>query len=217
MSSNPQKSQKMCKSPTKMAVYQKTDKPKELGSYEVMNTNCTMVGSNNLNLDSKINYLAPQIKICTKPAKTNSDVIKKPQSPRLDTYTIQSPKFPPSPSYHIRSQVPLHSPSYSKTFDNPTFQTTRLPITKSPVPTFSAIPNSHNGGPMCSMSPSTYSNPSPSYPSNSVSPYNVQISSPANSVSSITSGVASIKSPVPSPQNIRPPTPQPILPQVSTL
>lgn len=72
---------------------------------------------------------------------------------------------------------------------------------------------SNNNAGMCSMSPSAYSNPSPSYPSAAVSPYNVQISSPANSVSSIASGVAGIKSPVASPQNIRPPTPQPIMQQ----
>ncbi|GLV37010.1 BRD4 interacting chromatin remodeling complex associated protein [Carabus blaptoides fortunei] len=81
-------------------------------------------------------------------------------------------------------------------------------ISSSPV-SLPVNPNLNNGVGMCAMSPSTYSNPSPSYPSNAVSPYSVQISSPANSVSSITG----IKSPIPSPQNIRPPTPQPILPQ----
>lgn len=218
MSSHPQKNQKMCKSPSKSMPYQKADAQKspkalsEIGSYEQLSTNCTMVGSNNLNLDSKINYITPQIKVCAKPMKAQ-EVKKSPRS--LETYIhnqiITNTKFQSANTFnHVRPQV---ATSYSK-FDS--FQTQRLPVNKSPVsfPNVQTNTNVNNGGNVCNMSPSAYSNPSPSYPSNAVSPYNVQNSSPANSISSISSGVAGIKSPVASPQNIRPPTPQPILPQV---
>lgn len=230
MSSHSQKNQKMCKSPSKtMASFQKTETQKssksvqELGSYEQLSTNCTMVGSNNLNLDTKINYITPQIKVCAKPMK-QTELAKKPQSPRsMETFihnSITNAKFQAANNFNnIRPQVAI-SASYNK-FENVSFQQ-RLPVNKSPGPSFTGLPTQpsnqglNNGGSMCNMSPSAYSNPSPSYPSNAVSPYNVQISSPANSISSISSGIAGIKSPVPSPQNIRPPTPQPILPQVNT-
>lgn len=53
--------------PTTANVH-RSPKPHDLTGYELLSTNCTMVGSNNLNLDSKIGYLAaPQPKVC--PAK----------------------------------------------------------------------------------------------------------------------------------------------------
>lgn len=246
----------------------------ELGNYEIPNTNCTMVGSNNLTLDSKLNnssiaYQIPQIKVCAKPMKSPGDspnLLKKPHSPRslpMETFMHNSlvqniTKYTAtnvvSNFNHLRGLQPSPTPSmagaagYNKlvTFEglqgtapvSPYAQQQQqqqalsaVRITKSSAPpSFTNVsnissspvslpvnPNLNNGVGMCAMSPSAYSNPSPSYPSNAVSPYNVQISSPANSVSSITSGVAGIKSPIPSPQNIRPPTPQPILPQVLTL
>lgn len=241
MSSHSLKNPKMCKSPSKtMAAVQKADihkstKPiSELGSYETLNTNCTMVGSNNLNLDSKMNYIAPQIKVCTKPVKSNAEIVKKPHSPRsMETFihnsVIPNAKFQSSNNFnHVRPQAAIAGANFTKgAFENAiNIPQGRLPVNKSPVPSFTSLPsasniqpnvNMNNGGNMCQMSPSAYSNPSPNYPGSAVSPYNVQISSPANSISSISSGVAGIKSPVASPQNIRPPTPQPMLPQVNIL
>lgn len=187
---------------------QKSPKQQELGSYEQLSTNCTMVGSNNLNL------VMPQIKVCAKPLKQCE--IKKPQSPRSMETFVHNQKI-------IHQNNSNFVPQIINKFDN--FNQQRInsvPLNKSPVPNFTTnmqttgnVVNINNGGNLCNMSPSTYSNPSPSYPTNAVSPYNVQNSSPANSISSISSGVQGIKSPVASPQNIRPPTPQPILPQVS--
>lgn len=218
-----------------MAAFQKADAHKspklvsDIGSYEQLSTNCTMVGSNNLHLDTKINYITPQIKVCAKPMKLNPEIVKKPQSPRsMETFLhnsiVTNSKFQSANNFnHVRPQIAITGGNFNK-FDNSTNFQQRLPVNKSPVPSFTSLPNIsnvqsnpsiNNGGNLCNMSPSAYSNPSPSYPNNAVSPYNVQISSPANSISSISSGVAGIKSPVASPQNLRPPTPQPILPQVN--
>lgn len=237
MSSNPQKSQKMCKSPSKIMAnqsFQKTEhnvqkSPKiiqELSNYEQLSTNCTMVGSNNLNL------VMPQIKVCAKPIKQSEIINKKPQSPRsMETFVHNSlinQKFQNSNSNfnQLQPQIAISNANFINKFDSSNNFQQRLPLNKSPVPTFTNVSsvqtsgNINNGGNLCNMtpSPSGYSsNPSPSYPNNSVSPYNVQNSSPANSISSVSSGIQGIKSPVASPQNIRPPTPQPILPQVSFL
>lgn len=252
-------SPKMCKVTTKnQSPKLQKPLPQELATpYETLNTNCTMVGSNNLNLDTKLGqnqnqpqnitvYSSNQLKMGHKPLKSPEHLIRKPHSPRnlqLDgmapqgaltqKYTslrnIQSPTqiiqnlqgLPPLPGNFNPKMLFDGTHGVVKSVGAPPQSPNNVIQsrinTKPTNTTFTASsPGAvNNGVGLCSMSPSAYSNPSPSsYPNNSVSPYSVQISSPANSVSSV-SGVQAIKSPVASPQNIRPPTPQPLLPQVS--
>lgn len=243
-------SPKMCKVTTKnQSPKLQKPLPQELTTpYESLNTNCTMVGSNNLNLDPKLGqnqpqnitiYSSNQLKMGHKPLKSPEPggavhLIRKPHSPRniqLDSmaphgaltqkYTslrnIQSPTqiiqnlqgLPPLPGNFNQKMLFDGTHSVSKSIgaqsQSPNNVIQSRINTKPTTTTFTASsPGAvNNGVGLCSMSPSAYSNPSPSsYPNNSVSPYSVQISSPANSVSSV-SGVQAIKSPVASPQNIR--------------
>lgn len=108
MSTNPQ-SKKMCKSPPKSAFQPKPMEMRnksELTGYELLSTNCTMVGSNNLNLETKVGYLAPQAKVC--PAKgvqrPTVDVGKK-----RETFMVHSPVIPGNVPKFPATGFPQHA------------------------------------------------------------------------------------------------------------
>lgn len=91
--SNPQK--KMCKSP-KSSTYQNVAKGEKIvvNEYENLNTNCTVIGSNNLHLVKK-----PQMVTSVSPAYSNPSP-SYPQSPYSSPASLKSPSpqlKPPTP------------------------------------------------------------------------------------------------------------------------
>lgn len=95
MSSNPQKQvSKMCKSPK--SSFHNTNKTEKIivNEYENLNTNCTVIGSNNLHLVKK-----PQMVTSMSPAYSNPSP-SYPQSPYSSPASLKSPSpqlKPPTP------------------------------------------------------------------------------------------------------------------------
>ncbi|XP_050300396.1 polyhomeotic-proximal chromatin protein-like isoform X2 [Anthonomus grandis grandis] len=105
MSQTPNKQlQKMCKSPKSSSTFQIKQ---EKIDYENMSTNCTVVGSNNLNLVKK-----PQLMANMSPAYSNPSPNYHPQSPYSSPASLKSPSpslKPPTPQPNFPVMQIIHN------------------------------------------------------------------------------------------------------------